>query len=251
MPDPAVTAAGRPSDLGLLWRQVRAQNKLFLRNPFSAFFSLAFPVMFLLLFGSLNGGGRIEELGNIRYIQFLAPGMLAFAVISTCYTGLVTGVAINRDEGLLKRVRGTPLPPWVYISARILSAVWFSVVSAVLMMAVAVVIPNGEAAPVIANFTFFPVAFVSDLFFPTAGAPAWVGTVGSIFPIKHFALALESTFNPFVHGSGFQWGHLGMMVLWMVAGVVVAVRHFRWEPKVGAPAGGSRRGRAGQAAEAG
>ena len=287
MPDHPTVVAARPSDVGLLWRQFRAQNKLFLRNPFSAFFSLAFPVMFLLLFGSLNGGGRIAELNNIRYIQFLAPGMLAFAVISTCYTGLVTGVAINRDEGLLKRVRGTPLPPWVYITARILSAVWFSVVSAVIMvlvavllfhvevigrmlpaavvtlllgaacfcalgMAVAAVIPNGEAAPVIANFTFFPVAFVSDLFFTTAGAPAWVDTVGSIFPVKHFALALEGTFNPFVHGSGFQWGHLGMMVLWMVAGVVVAVRHFRWEPKVGAPAGGRRRrGRAGQAAEAG
>ena len=277
--------AGRPSDLGLLWRQFRAQNKLFLRNPFSAFFSLAFPVMFLLLFGSLNGGGRIEELGNIRYIQFLAPGMLAFAVISTCYTGLVTGVAINRDEGLLKRVRGTPLPPTVYITARILSAVWFSLVSAVVMvvaamllfhvevitrmlpaavvtlllgaacfcslgMAVAAVIPNGEAAPVIANFTFFPIAFVSDLFFPTAGAPAWVGTVGSIFPVKHFAVALEGTFNPFVHGSGFQWGHLGVMVLWMVIAVGVAVRFFRWEPKVGAEAGGRRSRRAGRTAEA-
>jgi ABC-2 type transport system permease protein len=283
MPD---RPAGRPADLSLLWRQLRAQNKLFLRNPFSAFFSLAFPVMFLLLFGSLNGGGRIQELGNIRYIQFLAPGMLAFAVISTCYTGLVTGVAINRDEGLLKRVRGTPLPPWVYISARIGSAVWFSLVSAVVMvvvavllfkvevigrmlpaaavtlllgagcfcalgMAVAAVIPNGEAAPVIANFTFFPVAFVSDLFFPTAGAPAWVGTVGSIFPVKHFAVALEGTFNPLVHGSGFAWGHLGMLVLWMVVGVVVAVRFFRWEPRVGAPGGGGRRraGRAGRVAE--
>jgi ABC-2 type transport system permease protein len=277
--------AGRPSDLGLLWRQFRAQNKLFLRNPFSAFFSLAFPVMFLLLFGSLNGGGRIEELGNIRYIQFLTPGMLAFAVISTCYTGLVTGVAINRDEGLLKRVRGTPLPPTVYITARILSAVWFSLVSAVVMvaaamllfhvevitrmlpaavvtlllgaacfcslgMAVAAVIPNGEAAPVIANFTFFPIAFVSDLFFPTAGAPAWVSTVGSIFPVKHFAVALEGTFYPFVHGSGFQWRHLGVMALWMVIGVVVAVRFFRWEPKVSAQAGGRRSRRAGRTTQA-
>ena len=278
-------AEGRPADLGLLWRQVRAQNKLFLRNPFSAFFSLAFPVMFLLLFGSLNGGGRIEELGNIRYIQFLAPGMLAFAVISTCYTGLVTGVAINRDEGLLKRVRGTPLPPWVYITARILSAVWFSMVSAVVMvlvavllfhvevigrtlpaavvtlllgaacfcalgMAVAAVIPNGEAAPVIANFTFFPIAFVSDLFFPTVGAPAWVGTVGSIFPVKHFAVALEGTFNPFVGGSGFQWGHLTVMALWTVIAVVVAVRLFRWEPKAGAAGGRRRAGRAARVAEA-
>ncbi|HEY4792017.1 MAG TPA: ABC transporter permease, partial [Actinomycetes bacterium] len=278
-------ADGRPSDPALLWRQFRAQNKLFLRNPFSAFFSLAFPVMFLLLFGSLNGGGRIEELGNIRYIQFLAPGMLAFAVISTCYTGLVTGVAINRDEGLLKRVRGTPLPPWVYITARILSAVWFSMVSAVVMvlvavllfhvevigrtlpaavvtlllgaacfcalgMAVAAVIPNGEAAPVIANFTFFPIAFVSDLFFPTVGAPAWVGTVGSIFPVKHFAVALEGTFNPFVGGSGFQWGHLAILVLWLVIGVLVAVRFFRWEPKAGAAGGRRRAGRAARVAEA-
>jgi ABC-2 type transport system permease protein len=282
MPDRPATRG--PSDLALLWRQVRAQNKLFLRNPFAAFFSLAFPLMFLLLFGSLNGSQRIEELGNIRYIQFLAPGMLAFAVISTCYTGLATGVAINRDEGVLKRVRGTPLPPWIYIASRILSSMWFSLVSAVVMvtagvalfhlevigrmlpaavvtlllgaacfcalgMAVAAIIPNGEAAPVVANFTFFPIAFVSDLFFPTAGAPAWVSAVGAIFPVKHFAKALEATFNPLVQGNGFQWGHLGMLVLWMAAGVVVAVRYFRWEPRVGAPRSRRRAGRAGRLAE--
>jgi ABC-2 type transport system permease protein len=117
-------------------------------------------------------------------------------------------------------------------------------------MAVAAVIPNGEAAPVIANFTFFPIAFISDLFFPTAGAPAWVGTVASIFPVKHFATALEATFNPFVQGSGFQWGHLGVMALWTVAAVVVAVRFFRWEPKVGASGGRRRSGRAARVAEA-
>jgi ABC-2 type transport system permease protein len=233
--------------------------------------------MFLLLFGSLNGGGRVEELGGIRYIQFLAPGMLAFAVISTCYTGLATGVAINRDEGVLKRVRGTPLPPWVYISARIGSAVWFSVVGAVVMvvaavalfrlevigrmlpaaavtlllgaacfcalgMAVAAVIPNGEAAPVVANFSFFPVAFVSDLFFPTAGAPAWVQAAGNLFPVKHFARALGTAFDPLVAGSGVRWGHLAVLALWTAAGVVVAVRWFQWEPRV-AP-GRRRAGRA-------
>jgi ABC-2 type transport system permease protein len=274
-----VITVRRPSAGTLLLRQWRAQNKLFLRNPFSAFFSLAFPLMFLLLFGSLNGNQRIPELHGIRYAQFLTPGLLAFAVCSTCYTGLATGVAINRDEGLLKRVRGTPLPPWVYIAARILSAVWFSAVSAVIMvgagmllfhvqligrmlpaavvalllgatcfcalgMAVAAVIPNGEAAPVVANFTFFPIAFVSDLFFPTAGAPQWVATVGAIFPVKHFAVALETTFNPFVTGSGFRWGHLGMLVLWTAVGVAVALRYFRWEPRAGAGGGRRRRRRA-------
>ena len=198
MPDPAATVAARPSDLSLLWRQFRAQNKLFLRNPFSAFFSLVSAVVMVVAAVLLF---QVEVIGR----------MLPAATVT-----LLAGAACFCALG----------------------------------MAVAAVIPNGEAAPVIANFTFFPIAFVSDLFFPTAGAPAWVGTVGSIFPIKHFAVALESTFNPFVPGSGFQWGHLGVMVLWMVIGVVVAVRFFRWEPKVGAPAGDRRSRRATRTAEA-
>jgi ABC-2 type transport system permease protein len=254
----------------LLLRQVRYQNKLFLRNPFSAFFSLAFPLMFLLLFGSLNGNQTLDVRGGIRYAQFLTPGLLAFAVISTCYTGLAVGVAMSRDLGILKRIRGTPLPAWMYVAGRILSAVWFSLLSAVLMVivgmvlfhvriiwrmlpaavatlllgaacfcalgiAVAALIPNGEAAPVVANFTFLPVAFVSDLFFPTDNAPAWVAAVGGVFPVKHFAVALENTFNPFMSGSGFQWGHLAALAAWGAAAVLVAVRRFQWEPRTAGP----------------
>lgn len=256
----------RPATGPLLLRQVRHQNKLFLRNPFSAFFSLAFPVMFLLLLGSLNAGQRLAARGGIPYAQFLTPGLLAFAVVSTCYTGLATGVAMNRDMGILKRVRGTPLPASVYVAARILSSVWFSVVSAVIMvgvgvvlfdveivwrmlpaavvtlllgagcfcalgMAVAALIPNGEAAPVVANFTVLPIAFVSDLFFPLDNAPTWLRVIGSVFPVKHFALALEATFNPFVSGAGFRWGHLAVVAVWGAAGLLVAIRKFRWEPR--------------------
>ncbi|HSO52549.1 MAG TPA: ABC transporter permease [Actinomycetes bacterium] len=265
----------RPATGPLLLRQVRHQNKLFLRNPFSAFFSLAFPLMFLLLLGSLNSGQTLEARGGIPYIQFLTPGLLAFAVVSTCYTGLVTGVAMNRDMGILKRVRGTPLPASVYVAARMLSSVWFSVVSAVLMvgvgvvlfdlevvwrmlpaavgtlllgaacfcalgMAVAALVPNGEAAPAVANFTVLPVVFISDLFFPMDAAPAWLRALGSVFPVKHFALALEATFNPLVTGSGWSWGHLAVVALWGLAGVLVAVRKFQWEPR---SPGGSRRRR--------
>jgi ABC-2 type transport system permease protein len=258
--------ARRPATGPLLLRQFRHQNKLFLRNPFSAFFSLAFPVMFLLLIGSLNADQRLAQRGGIRYAQFLTPGLLVFAVVSTCYTGLVTGVAMNRDMGILKRVRGTPLPAWLYVAARILSSVWFSVLSAVVMvaigvvlfkveivwrmlpaaavtlllgtacfcaigMAVAALIPNGEAAPAVANFTILPVVFVSDLFFPLDNAPAWVKAVGSIFPVKHFALAMEDSFNPLIGDSGFRWDHLAVLTLWGAAGLLVAVRRFRWEPR--------------------
>jgi ABC-2 type transport system permease protein len=265
----------RPASGPLLVRQVRHQNKLFLRNPFSAFFSLALPLMFLLLLGSLNSGQQLPQRDGIAYIQFLTPGLLAFAVVSTCYTGLATGVAINRDLGILKRVRGTPLPASVYVSARILSSIWFSVVGAVIMvavgvvlfdlqvvwrmlpaavvtlllgaacfcalgMAVAALIPNGEAAPAVANFTILPIAFVSDLFYPLDDAPAWLQAIGSVFPVKHFALALEETFNPFVAGTGFRWDHLAVVALWGAAGLVVAIRKFRWEPRT---PGGSRRRR--------
>jgi ABC-2 type transport system permease protein len=268
-------AGSRPATGPLLLRQLRHQNRLFLRNPFSAFFSLALPLMFLLVFGSLNSGQTLEARGGIPYVQFLTPGLLAFAVVSTCYTGLVTGVAMNRDMGILKRVRGTPLPAWIYVAARILSSVWFSVVSAVLMvgvgvvlfdveiiwrmlpaavgtlllgsacfcalgMAVAALVPNGEAAPIVANFTVLPVAFISDLFFPMDAAPAWLQTLGSVFPVKHFALALEATFNPFTTGSGWQWDHLAVLALWGVAGLLVAIRKFRWEPNT---PGGRRRPR--------
>ncbi len=251
-------AGSRPGTWPLLLRQVRHQNKLFLRNPFSAFFSLAFPLMFLLLLGSLNSGQTLEARGGISYAQFLTPGLLAFAVVSTCYTGLVTGVAMNRDMGILKRVRGTPLPAWIYVAARILSSVWFSVVSAVLMVgvgvvlfdveivgrmlpaAVAALVPNGESAPAVANFTVLPVVFISDLFFPMDTAPAWLRALGSVFPVKHFALALEETFTPFVAGSGWRWDHLAVLVTWGLAGLLVAIRKFRWEPRT---PGGSRRRR--------
>jgi ABC-2 type transport system permease protein len=82
--------------------------------------------------------------------------------------------------------------------------------------------------------------FISDLFFPMDAAPAWLRALGSVFPVKHFALALEETFNPFVGGTGWRWDHLAFVALWGVAGVLVAVRKFQWEPRT---PGASRRRR--------
>ena len=264
MPDPTATAAARPSGPSLLWRQFRAQNKLFLRNPFSAFFSLAFPVMFLLLFGSLNGSGRIPELNNIRYIQFLAPGMLAFAVISTCYTGLVTGVAINRDEGLLKRVRGTPVPTWAYLAGQVASSIVVTFVLFFLTVGLGVVAfgvefrtataaglfvtlalgaacfcalglavsglcPNADAAPAIVNFSIFPLLFVSGIFFPLDDAPGWLTSVAKLFPMQQLADGLQYAFDPRTTGLGFNGTDLWSLLAWTVAGALLAVRLFRWD----------------------
>jgi ABC-2 type transport system permease protein len=259
-------ARQRPSALALFVHALRYQNKVFLRNPFSAFFSLAFPTMFLLLFGTLLGGEPIDELPGVRVSQFLTPSIVVFAVVSTAFINLSTVVAISRDEGILKRIRGTPVPPAVYLGARIGSAVWFSLIAALLQvlagvllfgvrivwalvpaalltlllgiacfcslgMALAAVIPNGEAAPAVANFTAMPILFVSGVFFPLDNAPSWIQWIGLVFPVKHFNDALQDDFNPFLDGSGFFWDHLGVMALWLAAGVFVAVRYFRWEPR--------------------
>lgn len=262
----AGAARAQKPPLALFFRMFRAQNKVFLRNPFSAFFSLAFPLMFLLLFGSLMGNQVVDQANGLRMAQFLTPSILVFAVVSTSYTNLATAVAISRDEGILKRVRGTPMPPAGYLTARIASAAWFAFIAGALQVlagvllfdvqivwrllpaalvtfvvavtcfcalgvAVAAVTPNGEAAPAVANFTILPVLFISGVFFPLDDAPGWLQTLGSVFPVKHFVDPMQDAFNPFLEGSGFRWADLGVMALWAAVGVFFAVWKFRWEPR--------------------
>jgi ABC-type multidrug transport system permease subunit len=187
-------------------------------------------------------------------------------VVSTAFINLCTVVAISRDEGILKRIRGTPMPPWVYLGSRIGSAVWFSLIAALIQvvagillfgvrvvwplapaalvtlllgiscfcalgLALAAVIPNGETAPAVANFTAMPILFVSGVFFPLDDAPGWLRWIGDAFPVKHFNDALQDDFNPFTTGSGFDWAHLAVLLAWALVGTVVAVRFFQWEPR--------------------
>jgi ABC-2 type transport system permease protein len=265
---PRTTTATSPgSSRGrLFWHLFRYQNKVFMRNPFSAVFSLAFPLMFLLLFGALFGNESTDE--GVKVIQFLVASMAVFAVVAASFMNLAIVVSMNRDDGILKRVRGTPVPTTTYLAARIASAVWWTLVAVLLQIlvgvlvfdveiiwrlapaalvtilvgvacfcalgvALAAVIPNGEAAPAIANAVALPLLFLSGVFIPLDDAPSWVRAFGRAFPIRHFYEALTDTFNPFYEGSGFAWGNLGVVALWTVAGVVVAVRMFRWEPRAG------------------
>ena len=105
----------------LVWQQIRYQNKIFWRSPISAFFTIVLPLMFLIVFVTLFGS---EEIGGsgLTTAQFYAPALAVFGAVSATYTNLGIGTAISRDEGILKRVRGTPLPPWIYMAGRVGSA---------------------------------------------------------------------------------------------------------------------------------
>jgi len=266
--------SGRKSDLALVWSQIRYQSKIFWRTPAAAFFTVAFPLMFLLVFVTLFGNDEIGELG-VTTAQFYAPALAVFGAVSATYTNLAIGTAISRDEGILKRVRGTPLPPWIYLAGRVGSAVEIAVLSVILMLGVGVVAfgveiyvkslpaavmafligvacfaalgllvaalsPTGNTAPAVANATLLPLAFISDIFIvPGEGTPAWLSTLGSIFPLKRFAVAFGDAFNPAQVASRgnwldqFHWGDYAVMLIWLVVASALAIRLFSWEPRGG------------------
>jgi len=214
-------------------RQLRFTNKAFWRNPASAFFTFAFPLMFLVIFTALLGGGQIQ-LPNVPRFEldlttYYVGAMATFGVISACFTNIAIQTSFSRDQGLLKRLRGTPLPAWAYLLARVVHAmavgallvlitllfglivydaplptgtpllefiVTFLVGSltfASLALALTSVIPNAEAAPPIVNATILPLLFLSGIFIPLdKDAPAWISTVADVFPVKHFADAMRS-----------------------------------------------------------
>lgn len=235
--------SGRVPDPMLVWQQTRYQNKIFWRTPVAAFFTLVFPLMFLVLFTAIFGNDLIDELG-VTTAQFYAPALAVFGAASATYTNLGVQTAMARDQGILKRIRGTPLPPWIYMAGRVGSAVWLALLAVLLMMAVGVLVydvevfartlpaaavsfvagvvsfaalglavaalaPTGDSAPAITNATLLPVAFVSDVFIVTVDAPEWMRILGNIFPLKHFVAAFGDAFNPTLEGSGFAFSEAG------------------------------------------
>lgn len=256
------------SDAALVLRQVRFTNRAFWRNPASAFFTFAFPLMFLVIFTSLLGSGTVEVAPGIEIEQdrYYVAAMAAFAVISATYTNLAIGITFTRDAGILKRTRGTPLPAWIYLSGRVIHAMLVSlllvaitaafgvvfygadlpagtllaeylatiVVGAMafsaLGLATTAIVPNADAAPPIVNAIILPLLFLSGIFIPLGeDAPQWMKTVGDIFPVKHFAEAgLASFYGP---PFPFRWSDVLVFAAWGLAGLALAVRFFSWEPR--------------------
>jgi ABC-2 type transport system permease protein len=247
-----------------LW-QVRYTNKAYWRNPAAAFFTFAFPLMFLVIFTSLLGHGHVEIGGRrINLSTYYVAAMASFAVISASYVNMGIGVTFQRESGILKRIQGSPLPGSAYLTARVIhsmlmsvllvaitaafgrglysaaipsgkSLVFFLVMLVVgsasfcaLGLAITVPIPNAESSAAIVNATILPLLFLSGVFIPIGDhAPAWILWVGRIFPVRHFADGLQAGFI----GTTFHWSDVLIVAAWGVAGLVLAARFFSWEPR--------------------
>jgi ABC-2 type transport system permease protein len=258
------TGGDRSGDTALTLWQVAYEQRAFWRNRSRAFFSFGMPIMLLLLFGSLNSGARIKELGNIPYVVFFLPGILAYGIIITQFVNMAGGLAIQRDNGLLKRMRGTPLPGWAYVGGRVGSTAATSLVMTVVMlilgrvfydvhlraealpavllavllgaaafaalgMAAVALIPNAEAAPVVANVLILPLSFISGIWYPMTGAPQWLHDLANVFPVARLANCLHTAFDPLNHGSAFSGGDFLVLGIWLVVGVHLAMRFWQRE----------------------
>jgi len=268
----------RRSSMSLLAVQNSYQNKIFFRTPIAAFFTIFFPLMIFVVFALVFGNQYIEELG-VTAAQYFAPAMAVFAAVSASYTNIATTTAYQRDQGILKRVRGTPLPASVYMGGKIMSSIEVAFLSVVVMMAigvlfygveiyartlpavivtfivgvgtfaalgllVAALVPSGESATAVTNATLLPLAFISGIFLtPTGDSPAWLDTVAKIFPLKHFVEPFVTAFNPTYTGSGWNWASLAYMLVWGIGATILAVRLFKWESPAGGGSGRRRRAR--------
>ena len=249
-------------DLGLTFWQIRYEQRSYWRNRGRGVFTFIFPLLFLVIFASLNQGVRLHNLGGLPYDDFFVPGILAYGIIGTTYVNMAISTAVLRDQGVLKRMQGTPLPRWAYIAARIGSTVLIVGAITLVTLILGVVaygvdvrmatlpgliatlvlgtaafttlgigitrfISNAEVAPLIVNLTVLPLTFISGVWFPVNGMPKALDEIAKIFPIRPLADGLQYAFNPHTAGPGFNGADLRTLAIWTVVGVYLMLRSLR------------------------
>ena len=263
--DPVVTAP--PPLPRLVKHQFRYDLRCFWRNSQSRFSTLALPVLFLVIFGSIFTnddvkvpGGRINE--SVYYV----PNIIVFGILAAAFMNLTVTVVRNRESGIYKRRRATPLPASALIAARALVGVLTALAITVVLLALgwaafgaslptrtapAFVVDIVVGAAVFCCLGFAallrhrqcrrrstrrasdraPLCFISGVFIPAGELPNWLVKIGDVFPIRHLASALLAAYNPHTTGSGFRWGDLAVLAAWGAAGLLFAIRRFRWLPR--------------------
>jgi len=225
-----------------------------------------FPVVLLLIFATIFGDQRVGKSG-IEVTTYYVPAIITLSIVSATLQTLAMSLVIARDDGRLKRGRGTPMPAWVFIAGRVGN----SIVVAVLMLslisvlgrilygvpipwsrapdllvvlvvgaasfccmgiALTALIPSQDAAAPIVNALLLPLYFLSGVFVPDDELPSGVIDFANHFPIRPFFQAIYDAYLP-GNGPALAWDHLSVVAIWGVAGLVLAIRFFRWTPRRG------------------
>jgi ABC-2 type transport system permease protein len=254
------------SDVTRALAQLKADLKIFRRNPAALFFTAILPVIFLCLFVGIFGNNRLKEYDNVHASTVYVPAFIALAVVSAGFVALAMGFTRMRESGMLKRVRATPVPSWIVFAGRIgTSIVTATVVTALLMaiggllfgvrvpthtlpglisalvlgaaafcalgIAYTRVISSEDAGPAMTNAVVLPMYFISGVFVPFRQLPDGVQQIAKLLPVQPFVDALRIAFDPYTSGAGIAGGDLLKLAIWGGVGLLLAVRFFAWTPR--------------------
>jgi ABC-2 type transport system permease protein len=243
--------------VGMAWRQYRLERRMFWRNPTAAFFNFLFPLILLGLFGAVFANDQ-------KNLNVIVPGIAGMAIMATTFTALAFNMTFLREQGVLKRIRGTPLPASAYLAGVFGSAVANAVLQIVIIVlagkaffgipwppdpfelavfaalgvvcfaslgiALSHAIPNFESAPAYTNAIFLPVIFISGVFFDADKAPKFLTDIAEALPLIHLINGLSSAM---VTGKGISsnWTALAVLAVWSAIGIFFAIRGFSWEAR--------------------
>ena len=244
----------------LFLHELRGQLKLYRRSKELAFFTFLLPLILFVLLGSTYGHDKIS---GDRGADFLEAGMIGYGLVSTAFAGLAIFLVIRRESGILKRVRGTPLPGSTYLAAVLVTTLiafmlnsaclivigrwafdvplperWFSLILTLLLgaaafaalgLAMTVVVRSAEGASATVNAVYLPLAFISGAFLSPHSFPKVLRAIADVLPLTYF---IRLTRDVMLHGHQFwdNWGDVGVVAAWGVFGAIVAIWRFRWEP---------------------
>ena len=247
----------------LFLHELRAQQLLFWRNREAAFFSFLFPIILLVLLGSVYGD---DEIDGVSGSTFLLSGLIGYGVAATAFASLAITLVVRREAGLLKRVRGTPLEPGTYLGAVIASMVIVIALQAAAQVAIGKLlldaalpaspfsfvvvlalgaaafaalgvgvtgfVRTGEGSSAVVNAIYLPMAFISGAFFSPADMPRFLEAISEVLPLTYLLRLIRDTF---VTGETLASapGAIAAVAAWGIAGLIVAMRMFRWEPREG------------------
>ncbi|WP_434588450.1 ABC transporter permease [Streptomyces sp. A5-4] len=234
--------------------QTVLETKMLLRNGEQLLLTVIIPALLLVLFSSVD----IIDTGAGEAIDFLAPGILALAVMSTAFTGQAIATGFERRYGVLKRLGTSPLPRWALLTAKTLSVLVTEVLQVLLLTVIAFGLgwsPHGspvsvflllvlgtaafsglgllmagtlkaEATLAAANLVFLLLLVGGGVIVPLDKFPDAAQPVLGLLPISALSDGLRDVLQ---HGAGVPWGGLGILAVWAALGLGAAARFFHWE----------------------
>jgi ABC-2 type transport system permease protein len=264
----ARAGSSMPSAVRLGVARAGLELRQFFRERDSVVFTFAFPIIMLLIFGSVFSG---DVGGGVSFTQYFTAGMIASGVVMSSFQSLAISIAMERDDGTLKRLRGTPMPPLSYFLGKIGLVLVTAVVQTLILLAIGTVafgldlpstselwlrfaaiflvgtaagtvlgiafssVPrSGKSAAAVVSPVVIVLMFISGVYFIYSDLPAWMREIAQLFPLKWMAQGMRSVFLPQsfavneVDGS-FQVGTgFAVLAVWTLVGLLLCVRTFRW-----------------------